>query len=162
MVTLSAKEFIEKLKSNNLKSATVLKGIVKKSESDTEVLFAGKGDFGNWIKIPSSMIEEVTILNTFTKENETFAVVKLHLKASDTPEGKIFNDLTASMGKDEMCGRGWGHHGHGAGHFGLGSMFKKYFGHHMGSYCEQCGCGTNCTCGCHKQNYAGGEHHGNM
>ena len=55
MESLSSKEFFEQLKTNAVKTPLVIKGIVKKSETDSELLFAKKGDLSNWIKIPSSI-----------------------------------------------------------------------------------------------------------
>ncbi|MGZ4156393.1 MAG: hypothetical protein ACXVED_04500 [Bacteroidia bacterium] len=53
MEKLTSKEFLDQLKSNTLKSPFILKGIVKKSDKDSEVLFARKGNFGNWTAIPA-------------------------------------------------------------------------------------------------------------
>lgn len=148
METLTSKEFIEKLKSNSLKQSTCIKGIVKNSEKDAELLFKRKGDSA-WITMPSSMIESVKVIKTFTKENETFVVVKLQLKTPTTPEGKVLFELLSSAEKsccDSKCECG---------------KFSKEGGKYPGNYCS-CGCHhqSNCGCECNHQSTCGcGCHH---
>lgn len=140
METLSSKEFFDQLKTNSLKPAFALKGIVKKSETATEVLFTTKGNFDHWVTIPSSMIESVKILKTFSKDGGTFIVAKLYFTPPITPEGKVFLDLLSVVGGQEMnsgCGcsdkalNGCCHHDQ-EGHFGRGGAWNN--GPH-------CGCG---------------------
>jgi hypothetical protein len=141
MESLSSKEFFEQLKTNSLKPSFTLKGIVKKSDKESEVLFTRKGDFEHWVPIPSSMIESVTVLKTFSKENEVYTVVTLHLKMPTTPEGEVLFKLLSTSEMGEMAGEkcGWksrlmsrfGHHGMGGKLFGGGCMH-----HHFGGDCH--------------------------
>lgn len=138
MQTMSSKEFFEQLNSNSLKTPIFVKGIAKKGEKLTEILFRKKEDSSEWITIPSSLVEEVKIIKTFKKEEQTRAVVKLQLKTPATPEGKILMELLASsngdMEKKSKCQGGNGHEGSGYGSHGE---------------CQHHGC-KNCSCGCHK------------
>ena len=150
MEKLTSKEFFDQLKANTLKPAFTLKGIVKKSENDSELLFTRKGDFINWIKIPSSAIESVIVLKTFSKEDKTFVVVKLHLKPPTSPEGKLFYELLSSIEKEETAGRKCGSENKSMCSCGCGGMK----GH--------CRCGEgaehfthHCESGCHQDNHGG-------
>ena len=96
MGLLSAKEFFDQLKTDSLKSSFVLKGTAKKSDKDNEVLFAKEGDLGNWVTIPSNVIESVEMLNTFSKEGELFFNVKLYLNATTSDEELLFRKLFSS------------------------------------------------------------------
>jgi hypothetical protein len=149
MEKLSSKEFFEQLKTNSLKPAFALKGIVKKSDKDSEVLFAIKGSFDKWISIPATAIESAIVLKTFAKEDKTFTVVKLHLKKPTTPEGQVFYDLLSAMEKEEMKSDKCQPEDGGAEHFSACQGMKGHCGCHNG-----CGCGCHhCGCGCQQ----GGE-----
>jgi hypothetical protein len=153
METLTSQEFFAMLKTNSLKTTSGLKGIVKKSEKDTELLFTKKGDFHNWIKIPSSMVESVKMFKTFTKEDITYAVVKLQLKTPSNPEGKVLYELLSSLeksGRDDFKG--------GYGHYGMRGKYCEEGAYHSGHHCG-CGCHheANCKCGCNQGHH---EEHG--
>ncbi|HET6992556.1 MAG TPA: hypothetical protein VFJ43_14580 [Bacteroidia bacterium] len=143
MENLSSQEFIDQLKTNSFKQNSVLKGIVKKSDNDSEILFARKGDFGNWVKIPASMIESVNVIKTFSKGEETFTIVKLHLKTPTTPEAKVLHELLSSHEHEGMCPA-----------CGKHFWMSRFFGHHHG-----------CNCHNHHENFFGkcgkffGHHH---
>jgi hypothetical protein len=94
---IPAKDFIEKINSGNIKPEPILFGKVKKSDKDSEVLFAFKGDRSNWIKIPAGMIEHGHILKSFTCEGEKMTLVKIHLKTPSDSEAKIFHDLLSAL-----------------------------------------------------------------
>lgn len=132
MESLTSKEFFEQLQKNTLKPALILKGIVKKSDKDAEVLFAKKGDFMNWIKVPASMVESVNVWKTFSKENETFALVKLRLKAPSNSEAQVLYDLLLSIKAQEREGEK-----HSC--YGMGEFLFKEGAEHFGEHCK-CGC----------------------
>lgn len=142
MEALSSKEFFEQLKTNSLKPFFTLKGIVKKSDKESEVLFARKGDFENWVTIPASMVESAIVLKTFSKENELYTVVKLYLKTPTTPEGEVLYKLLSSNENEEMTGEkcSWKNRLMGKCHFcGMnGKHFcgRGLFGHHFGWGCH--------------------------
>lgn len=141
MESLSSKEFFEQLKTNSLKPSFTLKGIVKKSEKESEVLFARKGDFEHWVPIPASMIESATVLKTFSKNNETYTVVKLHMKTPTTPEGEVLFKLLSSEETDEISGEKCGWKNRLMGRCGCSGMRGKLFGgscmgHHFGGGCH--------------------------
>jgi hypothetical protein len=151
METLNVKEFIEKLKSNSLKQRTCIKGIVKNSDKDSEVLFKRKGDSA-WIALPSSLIETVKVIKTFIKENETYAAAKLRLKTPTTIEGKTLFELLSSMEKS-CSDKSMGEHNH----FGMDRK-TEHSDHTCQCGCHhqpdcQCGCSNEriCGCGCHHQ-----------
>jgi hypothetical protein len=79
-----------------LNPGTKLMGFVKKSENDSEVLFAFKHDMANWIAIPETMIESVNIIKNIPNER-LLTLVILHLKAPSEPEAKILYDLLAIL-----------------------------------------------------------------
>ena len=141
MDTLTTKEFFEQLNSNTLKQPLILKGIVKKSEKDSEVLFTAKADSG-WVAIPEAMIESVKVMKIHNMEGCSLAEVKLLLKTSTTPEGKMLAELLSSAcqcnrnecncNKAEHCGNAGGD-----------------------NICTHCGCHRDehlCGCG-HKAEY---------
>ncbi len=167
MQTLSSKEFFEQVSSNSLKTPLFVKGIARKGEKTTEILFKKKEEHSDWVTIPSSMVEEVKLIKTFKKEDETWALVKLLLKAPTTPEGKVLTELLASSNKGEKDeksrwegGHGWEGFRHGCkgeGHndshsclCGHGYMNKNFGGCNNKSHYCSCGCHhtDNCGCGC--------------
>lgn len=143
MESLTSKEFFSQLNGGTLKTPFYLKGIVKKSEKDSEVLFTRKGDFKHWAKIPSSMIDKVRVLKTFTKEEILFAVVKLQLAEPTNTEGKALYELLVCGEKAESKGKEKG----GDYHYNMEGKYCKEGGEH---YCHKCGCKKNCQCGCHE------------
>ena len=118
MEKLSPKEFLDQLTTNNLKPSFSIKGVVKKSVSETELLFSRKGDMEHWESIPMSMIESVFVQNTFEKEHQTFVLAELHFKTPTTPEGIVLQKLMSHEGHGEIgCGKGHCHcHSHGSFH----------------------------------------------
>ena len=145
MGSLSSKEFFEQLNTNSLKPAFTIKGIVKKSDKDSEVLFTRKGDFEHWVPIPSSMIESATVLKTFSKGNQVYTVVNLHLKPPATPEGEVLFKLLSTSEMQEMIGEKCGWKNRLMGRCGCSGMSGKLFGeghmnHHFG-------------CGCHHEEH---------
>ena len=143
METLTGKEFFEQLNSNSLKQPLVIKGIVKKSEKDSEVLFKRVGGSSGWVSIPSSMVESVKIIKTFSREEASIAFVKLLLKEATTPEGEVLTELLSSDEQSNCDGN---------------SMHKQEAcGIHEGSenVCTHCGCHKDehqCKCG-HQAEY---------
>lgn len=141
MESLSSKEFFEQLNNNSLKPSFTLKGIVKKSEKESEVLFAKKGDFEHWVPVPASMIESVTVLKTFSKGDEIYNVVKLYMKTPSTPEGEVLLKLLSSGEMDDMQGETCGWKNRLMGRCGCFGMRSKLFGggcthHHFGDGCH--------------------------
>ena len=102
MESLTSKEFFEKLKNNDLKPASILMGIVKKSESDKELMFASKGNLKHWTAIPATMIEAVKVLKNFTHEEINYTFVKLRLQAPTNPEAKVLFDILMVSVPSEM------------------------------------------------------------
>lgn len=139
METMNTKEFIDQLNSNTLKQTWGIKGIVKKSGNSNEVLFAFKGDMGNWHTIPASIIDSVMVIKTFVKEGETYTVAKLHLKAPSSPETKVIYDMLQSSVK-----------GHEHGYEGIMEHLHHFMHQHGHKTCPHCGCRKSCTCGYHK------------
>jgi hypothetical protein len=184
MESLSNKEFFEKLKTNHLKPAFALMGIIKKSDKDQEVMFTSKHDFHHWIAIPSSMIESVKVIKSFSSAEVNYTLVKLHLVPPTNPEAKTLFDLLTLLVPKKMCHEGGSggmnkSHGMEHGHCGEG---KSMHGMEHGDYekhchCEcgmmhheshcHCGCGClhrHCGCGCacrqqHSGFGGGGEKH---
>jgi hypothetical protein len=94
---ISSNDFIEGINSENLKPASIIFGKVKKSDKDSEVLFAFKGDKSNWTRIPANMIEHAHLIKSFTCKDEKISLVKIHLKIPSDPEAKVFHDLLSSL-----------------------------------------------------------------
>lgn len=161
METFTSKEFFEQLNTNTIKQSLGIKGIVKRSGKDSELLFKRKGESSNWIAIPSSMVESVKVIKTFAKENETFVVVKLQLKTPTTPEGKVLFELLSSVEKscseNKLKGGKFSKEGYGGHTCGCGC-------HHQPNCGCECNHGYTCGCGCHHQSNCGcqyqHEHHG--
>jgi hypothetical protein len=162
METITSKEFFDQINSNSLKQATYLKGIVKKSDDKSELLFTRKGDFKNWIKIPSSIVDSVKVLKIFVKENETFVVVKLQLKTPSTPEGKVLFELLATLEKCNGDNKAeCSHCGSAKEGKSCGCSCHHEHHHEAGHYCQYCGCHNShseygaefhehkCGCSCH-------------
>lgn len=93
MESLSTKDFLEKLNTNNLKPGLAVVGIVKKAENKAEVMFASKNDFSHWMEIPVSMIGSVNVLKNISWEGNNFTLVKLHLNKPTDAEAKILFEL---------------------------------------------------------------------
>ena len=106
METLTSKLFFEQINSNSLQPSFTLKGMVKKTDDDTEVLFARKGDLMNWVKIPSFMIESVDIIKTYLSDNQITAFVKIHFKTPTSIEGEVYFKLLTSSESGSGCGCG--------------------------------------------------------
>jgi len=143
MESLTSKEFFSQLNANTLKTPFSLKGIVKKSDKDSELLFTRKNDWKHWAKIPSSLIDKVRVFKTFHKEDKLFAIVKLQLVEPTTPEGKALYELLASGEKAACKDKEKGGECH---HSMEGKSCKEGEGH----YCHKCGCQQGCQCGCHQ------------
>jgi hypothetical protein len=114
---------------------------VKKSEKESEVLFARKGGFDHWVSIPSSMIESVTVLKTFSKENDVYTVVKLHMKTPTTREGEVLLKLISLDEMNNMPGEKCGWKNRLLGRCGCNGMRSRFFGgsgthHHFGGDCH--------------------------
>jgi hypothetical protein len=140
MESLKTKDFLEKLKTNNLKPNLKLIGIVKKSDKEDEVLFASKHNFHHWVAIPASMIESVVVIKNIPWGEANYSLVKLNLQAPTTPESKTLYDLLAATHHDES-------HLHGI--FGMGSKLMHKFWHEHGEgHCH--GHCNNPNCPCHK------------
>ena len=105
METLTSKLFFEQINSNSLQPSFTLKGMVKKTDDDTEVLFAKKGDLMNWVKIPSFMIESVDIIKTYLSDNQITAFVKIHFKTPTSIEGEVYFKLLTTS--ETGCGCGY-------------------------------------------------------
>jgi hypothetical protein len=91
------------------------------------------------------MIESANVLKTFSKENETFTVVKLQLKTPTTPEGEILYKLLSATEKEEMDSEKCGWKNKLMGRHGCHGMMGKFFGggglfgHHCGCHQGHCG-----------------------
>ncbi len=143
MESLSSKEFFEQLNTNSLKPSFTLKGIVRKSSKDSEVMFNKKEDFEHWVAIPAHMIESVTVLNTFSKNSEIYTAVKLHMKTPTTPEGEVLFKLVTSDEIKAMPEEKCGWKNRLMGRCGCSGMRGKMFGcgcahHHVGCGCHHC------------------------
>jgi hypothetical protein len=140
MESITTKEFLEKLKINNLKPAFVLKGLVKPSEKESEILFSQKQDILHWITIPASMIESVTVLKSLPNRYEPSAFVKLRLKSPSNPEANVLYELLMSMRED-------GRHECNCAMKVMKCTHPSFrTDSRRGHYCPCCG--HNCSCGC--------------
>jgi hypothetical protein len=94
---LNAQDFLERLDSGKLSPRSTLFGKVKRSDNDSEILFAFKGDRSNWTPIPTNNIEHVHLIRSFTCHGEKMALVKLHLRSPSDPEAKLFQELLSAL-----------------------------------------------------------------
>jgi hypothetical protein len=122
METLTSKLFFEQINSNSLKPSFTLKGMVKKTDDDSEVLFARKDDLMNWVKIPSFMIESVDIIKTYLTDNQIKAFVKIHFKTPTSIEGEVFFKLLTTS--ETGCGCGCKYY-HGDRNIGCYGSYEK-------------------------------------
>lgn len=168
MESLTSKEFFEKLKSNNLKPAFALVGIVKKSEKENEILFAAKGNFSHWTAIPAAMIESVKVIKSFKTQEISFTLVRLSLHAPGNSEAKVIFDLLTAFVPAEMhheCSCGEEKFMYGMEHSHCGEQHHCDEGMWHKEFCSHCdrGCGDlhcHCCCGCqHHHGYGYGHQH---
>ena len=131
MEAMTSKDFFEHLNSNTLKSTYYLKGFIKKSDDQSEVLFARSGEMINWVKIPSFMIESVDVLKTYSQNNEILGLVKIHFKIPASIEGEIFYPLISSMERGDSK---WG------------CCSKGFQGGSYGNYSGMNRCSQNSSC----------------
>lgn len=154
MESLTINEFLEKLKANDFKPSFVLKGLVKATEKDTEILFSQKQHVLKWVTIPISMIESVIVLKSLPNKDEPSAFVKLHLKSPSNLETKALYELFMSSKEDEMydckCGS------KKELHYNLWQHPKFATSLSTEHYCPCCV--NNCSCGFMKTKYS--EHMG--
>ena len=137
MESLKTKEFLEKLKTNTLKAGLKLVGIVKKSDNENEVLFAGKHNFSHWVAIPASMIESVTVVKELHWGDASYTLVKLHLQTPTNPETKILYDLLAATTSEGF---------HHEAFEGVSKLIHKFWHGHSEGHCHgNCHC-PGCTC----------------
>ncbi|MGZ4037142.1 MAG: hypothetical protein ACXVPQ_04890 [Bacteroidia bacterium] len=100
---------MDKLQHDTLRPACLLKGFVKKTDSETEILFKPKEPKGSWIKLPVSVISSAVVLKRISCGEETNTLVKLHLKMPSTLEGKALYELLTAFSAGEKA-RGSGCH----------------------------------------------------
>jgi hypothetical protein len=103
MEPISSKDFLEKLNSGNLKSEVHLFGKAKKSDKESEMLFAFKSKKElHWIRIPGSMIDHAHLLKSFTIEGEPVSLVKLRLKEPKDAEAMVLYKLLGELSEKMM------------------------------------------------------------
>ncbi len=97
MEPLSVKEVIGKLKLGNLKPVVELTGFVKKSEKNSEVLFAFKHDLTHWIPIPDTMICGIAPIEGVAYETDHLTLAMIHLKMPVDPETETLYHLLRAL-----------------------------------------------------------------
>jgi len=87
-------EFLDRLKRDEVSPPIVLHGMVKPAEEDTDdLLFAPGQVCENWVRIPLSSIENVTVLSFVPCDDHKHPLVSLVLKQPETDEGRLFASL---------------------------------------------------------------------
>jgi hypothetical protein len=145
MDALTPKEFLEKLNASNLKPGLALTGIVKKSENASELQFAPRPNYTDWITIPSSLLESVKVLRNIHVGDSSYPLVKLYLKTPSDSQAQVIYDLLAALLPVKL--------------------YKPWFVRQAGAlHGHPCHCGKHqhCSCGCSGQHcHCGwpGHHH---
>jgi hypothetical protein len=83
-------DFLDTFSKGSIRIDFVIKGLVKKSDEEGELLFSRNADSDNWAKIPTSVVKDVLVLNVFSKNNQTIVSVQLHLKVSSVPLETVY------------------------------------------------------------------------
>jgi hypothetical protein len=97
MESISIKDFVEKLNTGSITQPSKLLGLVKKSDKESEIQFAFKHDMTNWISIPTSLIESVSIIKNISGSDSRMVLAKVHLKEPLSAEAKILFTLLSSL-----------------------------------------------------------------
>jgi hypothetical protein len=97
MESINIKDFVEKFDSGTFGQSSKLLGLVKKSDIDSEIRFAFKHDLSNWIVLPTSLIESVSVIKNVSGGDERMLLAKVHLKEPSNVEAKILFNLLSSL-----------------------------------------------------------------
>jgi hypothetical protein len=88
------RDFVDKLKREELESPLVLPGMVKPADdSDDYILFAYGSACQNWVRIPLTTIDSIDLVNLVPCNDHTHPFVLLRLKPAATDEGRLFASL---------------------------------------------------------------------
>jgi hypothetical protein len=87
-------EFLDRLKRDEIYPPIVLYGMVKPAKDDDDyLLFAYGYVCENWLRIPLSSIENITVLSSVRCDDHKHPLVFLVLKQPQTDEGRLFSYL---------------------------------------------------------------------
>ena len=88
------KEFLGRLKRDEISRPIVLYGMVQPAEDDDDYLLFAHGNVcKNWFRIPLSSIENISVLSFVPCDDHEHPLVALVLKQPKTEEGQLFASL---------------------------------------------------------------------
>jgi len=90
-------EFIEKLKSDDFRSQSLIyTGMLKTAEDDKHLLFANGTYCTNWTAIPIDIIENIELVDVIPCKDHTHPLVHITIKEPTSEEAKMFASLARS------------------------------------------------------------------
>jgi hypothetical protein len=101
----SASEFVEKLKSEDFGSASlVYTGMLKNAEDDQHLVFANNMDCSNWTEIPIDIIENIEFMQLVPCKDHKHPLVRMTIKEPTSEEAKMFASLARSVSSKSVSG----------------------------------------------------------
>ena len=91
--TMSAAEFLTKLKANDISAALSIDCMVKEAESDDSLMFAVGDVCDNWVELPAAAVDSVAVLGNVPCKDHAHPLVRLTLKPAEGPEGRMLAAL---------------------------------------------------------------------
>jgi len=87
----SAKEFLDKLRRDEIIRPVTLMGMVKKADDDAaHLMFSLGGTCSEWVAIPEKAIESVEVLDVIRCKDHTHPLVKLQLTQPTSEEACLY------------------------------------------------------------------------
>jgi hypothetical protein len=105
--TLTPSEFFETLERDTFDATTsvTLVGMAKKSDGEQKAIqFAAGQDCTNWTTIPLKAIASVEVIRTVACKDHSHPLVKLNMRAPDSPDGELFSSIISAMQPPSSAG----------------------------------------------------------
>jgi hypothetical protein len=90
----TGQEFANSLSTRQLKRSIVKVGMAKKSDDSPDtILFVEGRKCGEWVSIPVSIIEQVTLLGNITCRDHVHPLVEIRFKEPENETARVFAEL---------------------------------------------------------------------
>jgi len=104
---LTAHEFVDQLRHDEIRPQLTLTGMVKTpDDDDTQLLFAFGTSCADWTSVPLDSIETVEVLDSVPCKDHAHPLVNLTLRKPESSEGDMFTALLAAAVKRQATGLG--------------------------------------------------------